>query len=246
MLSGLPLHVTAETSVPEVLYFWYLYLGKLAFILLGCIFWVGHIHPRQLYMGFKKIPAGLLSLFFFWALIQASQILFAFTASQNMTVLRRWSAEESVLLTGAFLAMLLGKALFDEAVFRAYLIPQCYFKVSRLIKLPEGLRLGASILITQILYVLVQLPFYMAFMNDIRFISGVASLSLLSLLTTLLLLRTQNIYFGVVVHTLWYFPLFAVEVSFPTQLILFILVCTYLYLWPALQAGHKNQKKLAY
>lgn len=157
---------------------------------------------RDLGLKAGALPPALLLLVVLWASIQLLAALASGSDGSALTWHSAWSEPGAGFVLGFLFAMILGTALFEEAVFRGFLLPQI------MLRLPTGAsrraRTTLAILISAMIFSFWHLPTLL--INQDLGAAGTA-IQLLSLagagvLLALLYLRTGNLFVTMAVHTL--------------------------------------------
>lgn len=208
---------------------------KIAFIAIGLILWIGHFKPRELGLWIRNVPAGLLAAVFLWALLQLTMMIAGFLSEG---FIRFSSAMEGLEpLRGIALLVLFAvtKALFDEIVYRGLLIPQLHTKLQRFVPFDAGMNLVLAVILSQLIYIIIQIPL-MDFGegNEYHLTSAILSVVALSILNSLIFLRTKNLYIAAGVHALWFNMALFTETDFPPTIALAALVVLFIAIYPML------------
>ena len=208
---------------------------KLMFIVLGVIFWIGNFKPDHLGASSKNMKVGILSTVFTWSLMQLAFISYSFIAKESITFFPVIDQHSILFHIGSFFLFAMTKALYDEAVYRGLFLPQLHLKIRRYINLSDRITLALAIVVSQTIYLIIQIPLIdLAQGSEFNLALALLSLFFLSILNALVYLRTKNLFIGVGIHALWFFPILVVEASFPPLVILTILAIGFMLLWPHL------------
>ncbi len=210
-------------------------LMKLAFVGLGVIFWIGRFRPWHLGMGWKDFKTGLLATFFLWSMLQLVQVSYGMLSSTNLGYLNHWQNLGGIQMLSSFVFYAIGKAFFDELVYRGLLLPQLHLKCKRYINLDDRITLSLAVILSQSIYLIIQLPLVSMFLsNSLSSAFTLTSLFFLSILNSLIYLRTRNLYIAIGLHALWYHPVFVAAPSIPHTFILVLLAIGFILIWPML------------
>lgn len=208
---------------------------KLTFVAAGLAIWIGGFRRRHLGMSWKHLKVGLLTTAFLWAMIQLVQIVDSVVSRGRIGYISTPEGAAIPIVIGQFLLFAAGKALYDELIYRGLLMPQMHLKLQRYINLPARVLLASALVISQLIYVLIQLPLIeLPHVNEFSSVVTVSSLFFMSLLNALVYLRTKNLYISAGIHALWYAPLFVVIPTIPHTIILGLLIMLFIVLWPLL------------
>lgn len=210
-------------------------LLKISFVVFGVVFWIGRFRGHHLGLGWKKFQTGLIAVLLLWAMLQLAEVAYGMLTSTNLGYMNTWQNTGVASILGGFALYAIGKAFFDELTYRGLLLPQIHLKCQRYLDVDPRINLGLAILISQSIYLIIQLPLIGLFMSsDISFAMAMTSLFFLSILNSLIYLRTKNLYFTIGLHALWYHPLFIADPSIPHTFILVLLAIGFILVWPML------------
>ena len=208
---------------------------KLGFIVVGLAYWIGRFRHYHLGISKKNFYFALLTAFFLWSIMQLVQIIDGLVTQGRIGYLNTVDGVSTVLVIASFLLLAAGKAFFDEVTYRGILLPQLHLKLQHLLKLPDRVVLGIALLVSQIVYVIIQIPLIsLVHANQIGSTVTITSLFFMSILNSLVYLRTKNLYIPIAIHTLWFIPLFVITPTIPHTLILGLSVILFIALWPML------------
>ena len=212
----------------------------------GLLFGMAKLKPSEVGLQWSGLPSGILITVLMWITIQIVSLLLNLFAFAHVSLDQLWlvpSGTSSMLGTILF-GQLLGNALFEEIVFRGFLLPQCYFRI-RWLKSRPRTRILVALLISQLLFALYHIPVNLS--NGTRSIQLLAILFLIlliSLLLAIVYLRTSNLFVVVGLHALNDSPTVLFSPTFlSNDLLGFILVLVFaallLLFWP-----HFTRRKL--
>lgn len=208
---------------------------KLAFIVVGIVFWIGRFKPFHLGISWKNLKFGLLTTFFMWAILQIAQIADSLLTQGQIDYFNTINSVSAALFLGNFLLFAAGKAFFDEVIYRGLLLPQFHLKLQRYVNLPTRVILAIALVASQLIYFIIQLPLIsLVHVNEFSSAITITSLLFLSLLNALVYLRTKNLYVTIGIHALWYAPLFVISPTIPHTLILSLVIILFIVIWPML------------
>ncbi len=210
-------------------------LLKIAFVCMGVIFWTGRFRSRHLGLEWSKFKTGILTTLFLWAMLQFAQAAYGLLFSSELGFQGTWQRTGSIQIIGGFFLYAIGKAFFDELTYRGLLLPQLHLKCRRYINLDDRITLGLAVVISQTIYLIIQLPLISMFASTgISSAMTLTSLFFLSILNSLIYLRTKNLYIIIGMHALWYHPVFVAAPSIPHSFILVLLAIGFILIWPHL------------
>ena len=215
---------------------------KSAFIILGIVFWIGKFGAKHLGITPGKFKFGLLSTLFFWSLIQLCFILLGSMTEQGVVFLSSISDVQPLFAVGTFMLFAFSKALYDEVIYRGLVLPQFLLKIRRFVKLPRWATLTIGIAVSQLLYLIIQLPL-LSIVEDtgLSLTTKFFSLLLLSVINSLVFLQTKNTYIAVGLHALWFYPLIVVEASISHVFIITVLAIGLIFIWPMLPTKSRQR-----
>ena len=221
-------------------------LLKVAFIILGVVVWIGKFRSFQLGATLTDFKIGLISTFFFWSLLQLIFIAIGSISPGGITFLTGQTGTNPLLVLGTFVLFAFSKALYDEVIYRSLVLPQFLIKVRRFIDLPPAATLTITIVLSQVIYLIIQMPLVSLVNTETNLSLSFLSLFLLSLLNAVVYFRTRNIFICVGIHTLWFYPLFVVNTSIPQEYMLVAIGLGLIALWPLLpKEARVHQKRPA-
>ncbi|MEM8486965.1 MAG: CPBP family glutamic-type intramembrane protease [Bacteroidota bacterium] len=208
---------------------------KIAFVVLGVVFWIGRFRGRHLGLGWSKLKEGLIATFFIWAILQAVQVAYGMVVSTEVGYHIDWQQEGALKIIGAFILYAIGKAFFDELTYRGLLLPQLHLKCQRYLNLDARIILGLAVVISQTIYLIIQLPLISLFISTgFSSVMTLTSLFFLSILNALIYLRTKNLYITIGMHAIWFQPIFVASPAVPHTFILVLLAIGFILVWPML------------
>ena len=187
-----------EGLIHPILLYDLIALAIICFIIFG---W-GHLKPREVGCLKTALKPALLFFLGFWLVAQGCFALLSLfstgTLEWNIAWEQGWSA-----VIGFLLAHLLGTAIYEDLVFRGFMLPQLFLKFGGSPENQIRRYLVYAILASQIVFSLVHLP--VLIYNGADLISIIARLGaalFLGIIMALLYLRTGNLFLIVVIHAL--------------------------------------------
>lgn len=210
-------------------------LIKGAFVGFGVIFWIGQFRSRHLGLGWEKFKVGMLATCFLWAMLQLIIVAYDMITASEISYFSNWQGTGSINILGGFVLYAIGKAFFDELTYRGLLLPQLHLKCRRYINLDPRLILGIAIVLSQTIYLIIQLPLVSLFASTSSSSAmTLTSLFFLSIINSLVYLRTKNLYITIGLHAIWYQPIFIAAPAIPHTFILVLLAVGFILVWPLL------------
>lgn len=177
------------------------YAVFLLVVVVGLVGWLGGLRPSDLGLGRSALGTGVVATVGIWLVLQivgaASQAL----AGQSVAVNDYWTTESALLVVGMLVAQLFGNALYEELVFRAFLVNQFRHKLARRFTGLSSRRVFlVAIVVSQVIFALIHLP---ARLLDTPLTAIPGRLLLVFLVGVLLALvyyRTANLFVAIGIH----------------------------------------------
>jgi membrane protease YdiL (CAAX protease family) len=177
----------------------------LIFLIMGLLLiGVAHLRPPALGLRLRDLPTGFVLTALLWLLLQLIALILNLVVFGRPRLDSAWQqpAGATTLAGALILGQLLGNALFEETFWRAFLLPQCYFKLQRLEQRPR-LRLTLALLISQGLFALYHIPIELSSGTGWLFLPlPLALIFAIGVLLALVYLRTGNLLLAVGLHAL--------------------------------------------
>ena len=214
-------------------------VANLAFILAivwGIILRFGDLRPRDVGLGREDIPLGIGITAGTWILMQVVGV--AAVALQGRPLALHDSLTGSGILPvlGGFLGQIFGNALYEEIVYRGFLLPQLAKKFTRL-SWSGSPRLAflLALLVSQTVFALVHVPGRLAAGVEIgNLLAFLAAPFVLGVLFALVYVRTGNLFVAIGLHALVNDPVLLVNAGGVVLVPLLLVVLTILFAWPSL------------
>ena len=204
--------------------------GLINLLLFGLfIFGWARLRPTDVGLQWRKLPHALLVTGALWAGMQAIALIMGWI-NGDIQFDPLWSKHGVTAVLGALLGQLLGNSLFEETLYRGFILPEFFLKIK--IK-NQKWRTAGAIAGMLILFILSHIPnriFAGYSLADIPF--DFALLTLYGLLFTAIYLLSGNLFLAVGVHALVNAPTMIIATSFEPQIILLVLAAILLVvLW---------------
>ena len=168
--------------------------------------------PADLGLRWAALPFGLAATFAVWLAMNASTALATRAEGLPLALHADWSG--GGLLPGRLMAQLLGTALVEETVFRAWLWPQLALRVGR--GAPRWPAWAAALLASQAMSALLHVPMLASAGTPGSALAGVlVNLFVFGVVAALLYAATRNLFFVVGLHALGNAPTLLMEVRGP-------------------------------
>ncbi|MFO7340652.1 MAG: CPBP family intramembrane glutamic endopeptidase [Lysobacteraceae bacterium] len=167
----------------------------------------GRQRPADIGLRRGALPPGLAATAVLWLAMNASTLIAARADGLPLTLHPDWS--QGGLVPGRLLAQLLGTALVEETVFRAWLWPQLALRLHRLV--PRAGAWTVALLVSQGLFALLHVPMVLATAGPAALAGVLVNLFVVGLITALLYAATRNLFFVVGLHALGNAPTLLME-----------------------------------
>jgi hypothetical protein len=105
------------------------YLPMLVVVIGGVMLWIGRLRLRDLSLRWGDLRTGVVVTVGVWLLMQVVGIAVLVWAGGPIQINETWMAGGALAAIGALVAQLFGNALYEEAVFRAFLLTQFRHKL---------------------------------------------------------------------------------------------------------------------
>lgn len=198
----------------------------------GVLFLYGKMKAGDLGLKFEKLPIAVTAGAVIWIAIQVIEAVIGYSRYGSITIEPSWGTQGTELI-GLLIGMFFGTALFEEIGFRGFLLFQFKTKLGK--KMANSVVLiGLSLILSQVFFALLHVPWkvmnqgwtttvvldivFSAFMNGIIY--------------GLLYLRTMNLFFVMIIHTLGNAPTSLIEPSVAPPNILLLLAILFSLIWP--------------
>jgi membrane protease YdiL (CAAX protease family) len=175
----------------------------------------GRLRPASLGLGLRSLPIGVALLVTLWCLIQLGAALAAAAHGVGLEWHPAWIDPGPGYVLGFLIAMILGTALFEEIVFRGYLLPQVGMRLNGFRS--RHVRIGLAILLSSLVFASWHLPTLIIHqaLDPSAAAVQLGSLTCAGVLLSLLYLRTGNLYVTMAVHALVNAPTLLVATPVP-------------------------------
>lgn len=218
-----------------------LLLGLIALLLIvgGVILWAGKLRLQDVGILKSRFPIAVIIIITLWILSQLIMATVALINNKPLAIHTDWNRLGISFMLGLLAAQLFGNALFEEIVFRGFLLPQLYLKFSAKNEKQKMKCLVMAVLVSQIYFALIHIPFGLYKGRSLFiYIFGVA---LLGIIFALVYLRTENLFLAVGLHALNNKPTPIINSTFETEpyILIPILIILLLLCWPFLKRRYK-------
>lgn len=220
---------TGGLLLPTLVY----YLIMIFFVIFILFMCIGKLKLREIGVHSNKLKTGILFTFIFWCTTVFIAGISSVVATGSLSWNPIWAEKGFLVVIGILLGQLLGNALYEEIVFRGFLIPQSYLKVRGSREMLDKKKLIIALILSQIVFSLIHLPHrilhnvtgYMLFVN-------LVGVFLLGIIFALLYLRTKNLFIVIGLHSLMNCPTLLVKTPFQEESIPVLLSIIVLIFWP--------------
>jgi uncharacterized protein len=197
------------------------------------IFFRNEIKPKDVGLIKSKILTAIIIIAIIWGLIQLFNLIIMLIQIQTIQVNPSWEIDGIIPYLGDFVSQIFGNALYEEMIFRGFLISQFYILFRKKVKSPK-ITLLLSLFVSQGLFALKHIP--------IRLLGGVMGVDLILNLLLLLglgfvfaiiYLRTNNLFITIGIHSLYNVSLSLFNVEGIFGLLIFTIIL--LVIWPKIE-----------
>lgn len=185
---------TARLITPTLILYLALYFVFIFLILIKN----SKLSLKEIGLEKKKLKTGVFVSILFFFLLQIYGVLYSFFAFNKLAVnevFTQWT-----VVVGYYTELVLGVALFEEVVFRGFLIPQIFLRL----KSNKNSRMVMTLVISQILFSIVHIP--VRIVNGIDFTTlmiSLAALFVVGLMFSFIYLLTENLFIAMGFHVIW-------------------------------------------
>ena len=178
----------------------------MAAIMLYFLLKFGELQLKDLDLYASKIPGGLVWLVGGWLLIEGTLLTLHAVNAVPLTIDSRWQGSSAVALVGRLLGQLFGNALYEEVLFRAFLLPQLVLIIKKRFRKWSWWRcLVLGLLISQTVFALIHIPnriFKGTYQSPTAFVQDQFGLFVAGVVFALIWLLSRNIFVAVGLHAL--------------------------------------------
>jgi hypothetical protein len=214
-----------------------LYLPVLVLVIGGVMLWGGRLRLRDLSLRRSDLRTGVVVTVGVWLLMQVVGVAILLWTGEPLQLNRTWATRGALAAVGALVAQLFGNALYEEVVFRAFLLNQFRHKLQRgLVTAPRWSVLFALVG-SQVVFALIHVPSRLVGQGLTLGQLG-PTLVLLFVWGTLLAVvyyRTGNLFVAIGIHAFMNTPTMLVgpsDAGILTAIALGVLIAV---LWPRLE-----------
>jgi len=209
-----------------------------ALLLVGAVYGVlighGKMKVEDLGLTVEKLPLAFIFGIAIWISIQIIEGIIGYAINGTIALESSWTTKGTARI-GLLIGMLFGTALFEEIGFRGFLLVQFITKLGRVVK-NRVLSTSLALLTSQTFFTLVHVPWKM--MNQgwttAVFLDLLFSVFMNGVIYGLLYLRTRNLFFVMIIHSLGNAPTALIQPSIESSIILLLLAIISCTVWPNL------------
>ena len=214
-------------------------------VVLGLIVCLGRLQPRDVGLDPRNLWVGIGITAGTWALMQITGVIAVLVQGNPLVLNESWTTIGTLSIIGGFLAQLFGNALYEEIVYRAFLVPQFAKKFShQLTSRTPGVVFFLALLVSQAIFGLIHIPSRLA--------QGVAIGALpvtilvpflIGILFALVYYRTGNLFVTVGLHALVNDSVLLVNAGTIAALPILLVLLAVLLAWPSLVARFSGNER---
>jgi membrane protease YdiL (CAAX protease family)/uncharacterized RDD family membrane protein YckC len=221
-----------------------------AFLILIAVYGVlilrGKFQWEDFGLDTRKMPTALVIGLATWLLIQFIEGILGYIHTGVTEIDYRWNTD-SLGLIGLLIGMLFGTALYEEVGYRGFLLVQLGMKMESTTE-NKYAQIILALLISQFLFTLLHIPWIV--LNQGWTISVLVdlifSVFLNGVIYCLLYLRTENIFFVIIVHALGNAPTSLISPFLEPSNILLVLAIIWAAVWPSLLRWEETNDSLTF
>jgi len=166
----------------------------------------------DLYLSKKALVDGVISTLILWILVQITILTFNLITSEAIT----WSSFTYTKI-GSLIAQLFGNALYEEFIFRAFLIVQLFVFFKE--KLSNTKALIIAIILSQLVFALVHIPNRFLIESNQNLIVDLLQLFMGGIIGALIFIKTKNLIYLSGFHALTNMPFNIFDTSISSELL---------------------------
>jgi membrane protease YdiL (CAAX protease family) len=219
-----------------------------AFLMLTAVYGVlvlkGKLQGRDFGLVTRKLPTAIIVGLIIWVTVQIIEGFASYIYTGSIEFDPKWSTD-SLGLIGLLIGMLFGTALYEEVGYRGFFLIQFRMKMED-ITTNGTLQMVLALIASQILFTLLHVPWKVlnqgwttAVVFDLLF-----SVFMNGIIYCLLYLRTENLFFVMIVHAFGNAPTTLFLSYFSPSNILLLLSIIWAVIWPSLKRWEKEDAGL--
>lgn len=155
-----------------------------------------------------------------WIVLQSLALLSVLATGGDLELNRVWTEYGTGTVVGMILAMLLGTALFEEAVFRGYLLPQLAVRLGRG-RQASGLHMAGALVLGTVIFALWHIPTILLNRDGgvAEAAGALAFMAFGAIMLSLVFLRTGSLAIAIATHALVNAPYLLVASPVPAAVL---------------------------
>jgi hypothetical protein len=214
-------------------------LANLAFVVVivgGIVLRFGDLRPLDVGLVRADVPVGIGITAGAWLLLQVTGVAALMLRGESLALADSLIRFGVLPVLGGFVGQVLGNALYEEVVYRAFLLPQLAKKFARASRSgsPRTAFLLA-LLVSQTVFTLVHVPGRLAAGVEVGNLPAfLAAPFVLGVLFALVYARTGNLFVAIGLHALVNDPVLLVDAGGVVLVPLLLVVLAILVAWPSL------------
>lgn len=217
----------------------------LAFAVYGTLILYGELQGRDIGLVTRKLPLAAVIGLITWILVQIAEAAISQIGTGSVELNGQWSTE-SLSIIGLLIGMLFGTALYEEIGFRGFFLIQFRIKLKDSFE-NRYLQVAVALLLSQALFTVLHVPWRvfndgwtMVVVQELLF-----SVFLNGIIYGLLYLRTENLFFVMMVHALGNAPTSLVSPIVQPSNLLLLMAIIWAVIWPKLRRWEGNNTILS-
>ena len=204
------------------------------------ILWFGGLTAKDIGLKGSQLLEGVTVGLAFWVLVQITQLLIGLAKTGRVAVAPIWAEEGVGPILGLLLGHLFGTALCEETIFRGFFLPQLWLVLRDRMSSSSKLTVSLAVLISQVLFALMHLPWQAAKGVDTGSLPFVVLAMLFNgIILAIVYLRTGNLFIAIVIHALGNAPTPVLMPFVPSPSLQLVFTLLLLLAWPTLKRWQK-------
>jgi len=200
--------------------------------IVGILLWYEKLSLQDIGLVWRKLPFAMLLWVGLWLLVQGIELAAGLLLRGNAEIDPAWSGGELAIIA-LLVGHLLGTALYEEMAFRGFLLRQCFLCPHRWTKNRRVLSTALAILVSQLAFTLLHVPWKLLTLGwSTNIVGELSGVLLTGIIYSLLYLRTDNLFLVMGVHALGNAPTSLITPSIGTPNLLLLFTGLIWILWP--------------
>ncbi len=174
----------------------------------------------------NRLLSAVTAVSIIWIAMQLINIVIGIITTGKPIIYEGWNQYGALKMFGSFIGQLFGNSLFEEVVFRGFLLVQ----ISKKLKNKKG-QLFIGIFVSQFLFALIHIPNrILGGMNVFEIVTSLIILFMIGIFFAIVYLLTDNLFLVIGIHTIWNTPLLVFN-GLPSILVIFVATIILLLIW---------------